>query len=239
MAVLIVCNNCGTEKESRYITTKFCSDKCRNSFRRKVFMYKLQCARCNNDFEAVKEHTKYCSDDCRKKPDHEKVKGKYHSAVTKVNKRCVICSGEFIVNQSSTRDCCSYECSYAFKVKQRPIHNAKCKECSQWFSSTYSNKRFCSSDCSSKFGNRTKETTRRKRMKENGRIDWDISIERLLKRDGSKCYLCEEQTLLNVDTNDNLYPSIEHVKPVAKGGTHTWDNVKIAHRICNSIKSDK
>ena len=27
--------------------------------------------------------------------------------------------------------------------------------------------------------------------------------------------------------------------PIAKGGTHTWDNIQLAHRHCNSIKSDK
>ncbi|WP_210434349.1 HNH endonuclease [Virgibacillus sp. SK37] len=35
------------------------------------------------------------------------------------------------------------------------------------------------------------------------------------------------------------YPSIEHVIPISKGGTHTWDNVKLAHRKCNNLKSDK
>lgn len=26
--------------------------------------------------------------------------------------------------------------------------------------------------------------------------------------------------------------------PLAKGGTHSWGNVRVAHRICNSIKND-
>lgn len=25
---------------------------------------------------------------------------------------------------------------------------------------------------------------------------------------------------------------------MSKGGAHTWDNVRIAHRMCNSVKSD-
>ena len=36
----------------------------------------------------------------------------------------------------------------------------------------------------------------------------------------------------------NNYPSIDHVIPVSKGGTHTWDNVKLAHRHCNTMKSN-
>ena len=37
----------------------------------------------------------------------------------------------------------------------------------------------------------------------------------------------------------NNYPSIEHIKPAALGGSHTWDNVKLAHRRCNSLKGVK
>jgi len=36
----------------------------------------------------------------------------------------------------------------------------------------------------------------------------------------------------------NMYPSIDHVVPLSRGGLHEWGNVKLAHRICNSIKKD-
>jgi 5-methylcytosine-specific restriction endonuclease McrA len=32
------------------------------------------------------------------------------------------------------------------------------------------------------------------------------------------------------------YPSIDHIIPLSKGGTQSWENVKLAHRHCNSIK---
>lgn len=35
------------------------------------------------------------------------------------------------------------------------------------------------------------------------------------------------------------YPSIDHLMPMSKGGTHTWDNVKLAHHGCNTLKRDK
>lgn len=34
------------------------------------------------------------------------------------------------------------------------------------------------------------------------------------------------------------YPSVDHVQPIAHGGTDTWDNVRLAHRRCNYLKSD-
>ena len=36
----------------------------------------------------------------------------------------------------------------------------------------------------------------------------------------------------------NYYPSIDHVIPLSKGGIDTWNNVRLSHRICNSLKSD-
>ena len=33
--------------------------------------------------------------------------------------------------------------------------------------------------------------------------------------------------------------SIDHIVALSKGGTHTWDNVQLAHFKCNIIKSDK
>ena len=37
----------------------------------------------------------------------------------------------------------------------------------------------------------------------------------------------------------NNYPTIDHVIPLAKGGMHSWDNVRLAHHNCNSIKGDR
>ena len=76
-----------------------------------------------------------------------------------------------------------------------------------------------------------------------GDHDNDITLEKLYKRDGGKCYLCG----IICDWNDGIdkdgtfvagqmYPSIDHVFPLSKGGHHTWENVKLACRGCNSRK---
>lgn len=89
------------------------------------------------------------------------------------------------------------------------------------------------------------ELQRREKLKENGEIDWGLSLAKLVKRDKNMCHICGKKC----DTKDyievdgafiagNQYPSIDHVLPVSMGGTHTWNNVKLAHRQCNSIKSN-
>lgn len=34
-----------------------------------------------------------------------------------------------------------------------------------------------------------------------------------------------------------LFPLL--VRPLSKGGLHAWDNVRLAHRICNTKKCDR
>ena len=76
-------------------------------------------------------------------------------------------------------------------------------------------------------------------------VDPDITIQKLYRRDNGICYLCgglcdwnDKEIRENTIVCGNQYPSIDHVMPLSKGGLHSWDNVRLAHRICNSLKSD-
>lgn len=72
------------------------------------------------------------------------------------------------------------------------------------------------------------------------------SLKKLYKRDKGICYICGNKCDYNDYTYKgntfiagNYYPSIEHIIPLIKGGTDEWSNIKLAHRICNSMKKDK
>ena len=70
------------------------------------------------------------------------------------------------------------------------------------------------------------------------------SKQTLFERDGYNCYLCGIPVDLNGSSTVGkpgweLYPHIEHVIPISKGGTDTLDNVKIAHAKCNLDKGTK
>ena len=72
----------------------------------------------------------------------------------------------------------------------------------------------------------------------------DIDSRLLYARDSGVCHICGKKT----DWNDchytdsgrfvcgSAYPTIDHVTPLAKGGSHTWDNVRIACFLCNCSK---
>lgn len=52
------------------------------------------------------------------------------------------------------------------------------------------------------------------------------------------CYLCKEKIDKRLLCPDPMAASIDHVVPLSRGGTHTWDNVMPAHAICNFMKSN-
>ena len=123
------------------------------------------------------------------------------------------------------------------------LYEKKCKVCGNIFIGT-KRSAYCSDICKKKYQNRQHDL--RRRIKNKEQIDNDISLEKLIQRDEGICKTCGRQ----VDINDyyyndegyfiagESYPSIDHIIPLAKDGTHTWNNIQLAHRHCNAIKND-
>lgn len=116
------------------------------------------------------------------------------------------------------------------------------------------NPRYCSPECERKYRNKIRNShpDRRKWRTANHRhrarkygvpYESGITLAKLIKRDGLRCALCGGMCNLNdhswSEYSGATYPSIDHIIPMSKGGGHTWDNVQIAHMLCNSLKSDK
>ena len=118
-----------------------------------------------------------------------------------------------------------------------------CKNCGQEYSigvTGYNSEQYCSLKCMKRWAMRVKNDRRLRRLKSRP-MDSDITLEKLFARDHGICYLCGGQCDWADVTDGNAgdqYPSIDHVKPVSKGGSHTWDNIKLAHRGCNLVKRD-
>lgn len=73
--------------------------------------------------------------------------------------------------------------------------------------------------------------------------DPHTTLRRVYDRDGGICQLCGKPTDWNAHEWGGhfgaLYPTIDHIVPMSKGGAHTMDNVQLAHAICNSIKGNR
>lgn len=117
--------------------------------------------------------------------------------------------------------------------KRRVIY---CCECGKQFITYLSAQKFCSKECSKKNHNRIQTIKKQTRIPKERLIDRDISLRSLYERDKGFCHICGMHCDIELDTNDNYYPSIDHVIPLARGGLHSWGNVMLAHRVCNSSK---
>lgn len=242
----VECRNCGkvfvTDNERKVS----CSEKCRSSYNKRNRGIEQTCASCGKSFHRYKVQT-YCSNECLLKVAKQKRERK--DLITRLVKAidpdrqtiCAKCGQTFY--QTGRKEYCSYECRYSnyysVIVSKRPKYKKNCKYCGKDFITTRSNAAYCTNDCCKRFKWRRNEALRDQRIKVNGEVHWDITLEKLVKRDKNICYLCNEEVHMDKHYNHNMYGSIDHVIPLAKGGTHTWNNVKLAHRICNSIKTDK
>ena len=106
---------------------------------------------------------------------------------------------------------------------------------------------YCSSKCLSRY---YKTGTINDRLRRFGRANEYrdvIPLDEVIERDNGICYICgckTDKADSYTDANGyfvcgDTYPTRDHVIPVAKGGTHTWDNVRLACHKCNSIKNDR
>lgn len=127
----------------------------------------------------------------------------------------------------------------AWERYERSIHQQAfgiCKECGALFIPRAKGERYCSPEC-----RQSAWYNHNDRRLKGVRKDSGITLHKVYERDGGRCYLCGGLC----DWEDygekgagNKYPSVDHVVPLALNGTHTWDNVRLAHRICNSLKRD-
>lgn len=164
-----------------------------------------------------------------------------------LHKTCQRCESNYIATTLKSVHCdkCLEEIKKEQIIKIESLQGRTCKECGKAFNANNLNNNYCSDSCKRKYNNRMKEISRYK-YKKNGKVDYDISLKKLYKRDKGICHICSRKCDYNDYNDDNNifivgkdYPSIDHVFPKSKGGTHTWDNVKLAHMKCNTEKRDK
>lgn len=248
----IVCLECGYERYiarlyNLYQQGGYGCPNCSKKLREKEQTVKIRiCAKCSKEYILKKgETSNFCSKECK---DKSKL----------VIKRCIFCNNEFegLKSKKFCSDKCSKE-SYSIKKK---LENAekklkfipkvkKCEYCGGNFETKYGqsgNIKYCSEMCRKSMQNRKKDRERYRKMRRNGDFDTDITLEKLIERDNNVCGICGKECDKNdffktkegyFVTKDN-YPSIDHIHPISKGGTHTWDNVQLAHFRCNTLKNN-
>lgn len=191
-----------------------------SGYKNKDSLVKVRCLVCGETFERTYHHLTTHPNACPVCKAHERNKAKAKETERKERNRLEL-----------QRKAEERNRKIAERVQACPVCG---KETSR--------RKYCCRACANKANNKTKDHRRRKLLQELT-IDKDITVEGLFRRDKGICYLCkgrcdfEDYTVRDgyIITGD-WYPSIDHVIPLAKGGAHSWGNVRLAHRLCNSLK---
>ncbi|MGC5078475.1 HNH endonuclease [Agrococcus sp. DT81.2] len=86
---------------------------------------------------------------------------------------------------------------------------------------------------------RKAQHARRKALKRGAAGAVTFKREDIFKRDGHMCMLCWCPLDMEATYPDPKSPTIDHIVPLAKGGSHTPENVQAACARCNVRKSDR
>lgn len=132
------------------------------------------------------------------------------------------------------------------------VYRRKCPDCGTEFTTNRIDKKFCCSRCSERSYRKRyvkRHSTRRDNVLQRARTickktgaeyDCSVRLEKLIERDKNICHICGKpcnKNDLEYGSSGPTYPTIDHLLPLSDGGSHTWDNVALAHHQCNSKRS--
>lgn len=115
---------------------------------------------------------------------------------------------------------------------------ADCVVCNRVFTSPHT-RLTCSSECAELRNRDHKRRARdRRRATERRAYVADVYRAKIYARDKNRCQLCGKKMRMTAVVPHPLAPTIDHIVPLSRGGTHEPANVHAAHFICNSLKSN-
>lgn len=230
--------------------------------------YTRECIVCGKVFTTWLPHKKTCSDVCKKAYGIERDKGRKRDSTQKrtpeeEHKRYIVRkygSEDNYQKWLAEQEALKLELEQRREQERQARKEAYENQLEKWRISREARKEanhrkdFCivcgkeyetynpaQKTCSKECGKKLAHAHKHKRIPKSQLVDKDITLEALYRRDSGVCYLCGKKCDWNDKTDKSVgpaYPSIDHMKPISRGGLHAWTNVKLAHFECNWKKSD-
>lgn len=201
------------------------------------------CSGCGAQFphrRRGKDANKYCSKQCpgRSKyaPDNKWTHWWFRT--------CPHCKELSISIGKKPSKYCSSACRFqaSYVPITAPGYSAKCVECGNEFhveerqgKGSGIQRSYCSLRCYRKVSRRDRKAL----VRGSRRLGEVIRFTEVYDRDNGKCHICGLACARQSPVPHPLHPTIDHVVPLSRGGVHSLDNVKIAHFVCNTMKSDR
>lgn len=192
--------------------------------------------------------------------------GKCHRPIEPVlARRCAYCGTRFTPRRARTARFCGSRCAGDWRRHGGPKQPfATCRECGDVFVLDRADRELCSSTCRNRRqkkargraainaeqrARRARTPTRRvwtdaardayhrrrarRRAASTGR---PVLRTEIAERDGWVCHLCELEVDPSLAWPHPRSTSLDHVVPLAAGGIHDPENVRLAHLACNTAK---
>lgn len=121
----------------------------------------------------------------------------------------------------------------------RRLTSGQCRVCESWFVSLHLDVT-CSARCKEVKDRELKRQHKDKRRAVKAEAyRADVHRRRVFEADGYRCHLCKRKTDPAKAAPHPRAPTIDHVIPLSKGGTHEPSNCRTACFLCNSSKGDR
>lgn len=110
-----------------------------------------------------------------------------------------------------------------------------CPTCGNTYTTSRSVQVYCDNSCS----DYAKTQRKRERVDLLDRQTRQKFRNKVYLRDEGICKLCNQLVHLSIKYPDPKSPSLDHIIPLSKGGTHALKNLQLTHLECNIKKGNK
>ncbi len=116
---------------------------------------------------------------------------------------------------------------------RRRWYMGRCRLCATAFVHDSPRTHYCSPQCT------RRDLKAKRRVLQKSAYVAPVSPTYIFERDNWTCQLCRRKVNRKAVVPHPRAPVLDHVIPLAKGGTHEPANVQCAHFMCNCLKSDR
>lgn len=180
------------------------------------------CIHCDKSWESANAKAKYCSNACQAEhehgPDRRRKLTPGERARLKRWRRRRLAEQRLAAARAGTRG-------------RRVIIVGTCCKCGKnaaGYETTAAGLFYCSALC------RRREQAALRRGGSR-RID----RQAIYRRDKHRCQICHKAVAMTKTVPHPMAPVLDHIIPIAEGGTTEQANLRLAHFLCNSIRRDK
>lgn len=217
------------------------------------------CIGCDGEIRpssGVGTKPKYCSDKCRQQKNYRTrvESGKYAEDAARLraerasrdlpSHECMQCGGTWTSTHRVSKFCSS-KCHNKFKDIHNPLRRVE-KDCDRGVRA----KGMCQMhwrrlaraegrEANPAWDEGRKANYHKRRAQKLGTQVEDLRPIDIYERDIWLCGLCVTPVDPDSAWPDPMSPSLDHILPLSKGGTHTYENVQLAHLTCNVSKGNR